>query len=165
MHYLKFIVPIALILLVGGVVLANPSFQKFSLTGGDAGTTPPNSIVCPTGQHSNGTECVADSDTNATFSATPTSGAAPLTVTFFNMATAGPMTADMYPKINYGDGTTENAARCVEGGQETADTCTAPGKNIHTYASPGTYTATLSKHIGGPSGPEQLIATVTITVR
>src|SRR3989344_3874883 len=162
MQYLKYIVPVALIVIVGIIVVSTPSFQRPSMIDGTDTTT--NVPVIPT-------DTDDTTSTSGKFSASPISGIAPLTVTFSNMATAGPMTSDMYPKINYGDGTIEAAARCVEDSQVIADTCTEPGKNVHTYASSGTYTAKLIK--GGNCDrqappycpPPEVVGTATITVR
>lgn len=75
---------------------------------------------------------VNDDSTTSGFSVSPTSGKAPLKVTFkTNFAGFG----TPLPKIYYGDGTSEK----VEGCNAPADVCTAPGKNTHTYKKAGTY--------------------------
>jgi hypothetical protein len=74
------------------------------------------------------------------FSATPTRGDAPLTVTFSSMV-GGLRPGGITYSIDYGDGSHENANEC----SAPADACVSPGKNTHTYASNGTYTATLSR--------------------
>jgi len=74
------------------------------------------------------------------FSATPTRGDAPLTVTF-NTWRSGFRVNTISYSIDYGDGTSERAADCPA----PADACTGPGVNTHTYSQNGTYTASLVK--------------------
>ncbi len=74
------------------------------------------------------------------FSASPTSGSAPLAVTFSTWL-SGFRPSSIYYTIDFGDGTSERAADCYA----PADWCQSPGQNTHTYLSNGTYTATLSK--------------------
>jgi len=95
---------------------------------------------------------------NQTFNASPTSGAAPLTVTF----TVRNAASTSY--INYGDGSATETmiSGCYFG--DRLDCTLGTLKSSHTYTAAGTYTATLSQHIGGPMGPEQILGTVTITV-
>jgi PKD repeat protein len=91
------------------------------------------------------------------FSASPTSGTAPLTTTF-----TIPFPGNTTFYLDYGDNSVYTACSASQDGYNTA-ACN-PGTLTHTYSSPGTYTANLHKHIGGPSGPDQLVGTVTITV-
>src|SRR3989344_3159274 len=103
---------------------------------------------------------------NISFSAFPTSGAAPLTVAFLvqSISLNGPYS------INFGDGTSANV-------QKTPCTSTCPNVDMintsHTYTTSGTYTATLTDPGGctpaaaaqgclGP--PATLLGSVTITV-
>ena len=92
--------------------------------------------------------------TTNTLSATPTSGAAPLTVTFVFPGSAG---GDY---VGFGDGTDacsiSGAARDVEMG-----TCSAPSgvPVTHTYTLPGTYHVSVSRNL-----PSTILGTATITV-
>lgn len=96
-------------------------------------------------------------------SASPKSGAAPLTVTFSAVAAAFTSTSSYY--LNYGDGTTGNLTfpPCALGGS-------CPGSASHTYNSAGTYTARLMQVVGTAAGGVdsgslvKQISTVTITV-
>src|SRR3989344_4976668 len=140
--------------------------------------------ACPTGQHyesagpdtidSNGCrfanlKCVSDSTSTATFSASPTSGSAPLTVQFTatNLDTA----SNTYP-LDYGDGSQITIGGCGNGSP-----CYNYSITGHTYASAGTYTATLtyqppSVPCNAPPGaacmmvlpPPVQVGTATITV-
>lgn len=93
------------------------------------------------------------------FSASPSRGDAPLSVTFSTWLPAFRVNTISY-SIDFGDGTNERAADCPA----PADACTGPGQNTHTYASNGTYTATLNKITdpcpddGDPSTPRCLAA-------
>ena len=108
--------------------------------------------ACPTGQHyesagpdtidSNGCrfanlKCVSDSTSTATFSASPTYGAAPLAVQFTatNLDTA----SNTYT-LDYGDGSQISIGGCGNNAP-----CFNYHKGSHTYTSAGTYTATLTK--------------------
>jgi peptidoglycan hydrolase-like protein with peptidoglycan-binding domain len=74
------------------------------------------------------------------FSASPTRGDAPLTVTFDSYI-SGFRVPSVYYTIDFGDGNSERTADCPA----PADACTGPGENKHTYSHNGTYTATLNK--------------------
>lgn len=74
------------------------------------------------------------------FSATPTRGEAPLSVTFETWL-SGFRPQSIYYTIDFGDGTSERAADCPA----PADACVGPGYNKHTYTSRGQYVATLNK--------------------
>lgn len=74
------------------------------------------------------------------FSASPTSGSAPLAVTFESWV-GGLRPASIKYLISYGDGSTEAAADCYA----PTDYCVLPGINSHTYKANGTYTAQLIK--------------------
>lgn len=93
------------------------------------------------------------------FSATPTQGAAPLSVTFSTWLSAFRVNTISYT-IDFGDGTSERAADCYA----PADACQSPGQNTHTYTSNGIYTATLNKITdpcpddGDPNTPRCLAA-------
>lgn len=142
-------------------------------------------VACPAGQHAlpgtptydaNGCAipnqtCVPNTTTSAAFSATPTSGAAPLAVQF-SSNTGG--------SINFGDGTSgtfvlspmpmyacpRNAAFSTNPGQTEAGCMNPPPSYSlsHTYASASTYTATLATAGSCLSGYCAQTASVTITV-
>ena len=99
---------------------------------------------------------VGSQTSNTMFSASPTSGAAPLAVVFRTNVMNG---LESY-SISFADGTSGTFQNNCQSGY---GACGLPTAN-HTYTANGTYTATLSRHIGGPSGPDQQIGTVTITV-
>jgi len=88
-----------------------------------------------------------------TFSASPTQGLAPLSVTF-----VGLYLADIYPisvYINFGDGRYQEL--CNE------SNCGDSDSLVHTYTVPGTYIANLEYTSGSPV--EYIIGTSTIVVR
>lgn len=94
--------------------------------------------------------------TNTTFSASPTSGAAPLTVSF---STNNSGQGGRQNVIDFGDGQYEIAANCYA----PADACVSPGVNTHTYSARGTYTATLSPYIACMyTNPRCMIATMPL---
>jgi PKD repeat protein len=103
---------------------------------------------------------VATGNQAPSFSATPTSGEAPLAV-YFNAGSYQNGNSVPTMTIDFGDGTP---------GKVTMQVCTnsIPGScsygATHTYNSAGTYTATLIQHVGGPSGPEQQIGTAVVVV-
>ncbi|MFZ2886432.1 MAG: PKD domain-containing protein [Minisyncoccia bacterium] len=92
-------------------------------------------------------------------SANPSSGTAPLSVTFSHYV-GGFRPAGISYVLDFGDGSSERATEC----SAPADACTGPGKNTHTYQSNGTYTATLTRVTdpcpddGDPSTPRCLAA-------
>ena len=107
------------------------------------------------------TVVVGGSTTSETFSASPTSGNAPLTV-LFTINGRGDY------QLDFGDGQPVRQTVCMEGAWE-------PCRISHTYISAGTYTARLIKPAGpcyappgaacmASMGPE-VVGTVTITVR
>lgn len=85
------------------------------------------------------------------FEASPASGAAPLDVTFSTWLSGFRINTISY-MIDYGDGTSEAAASC----NAPADACISPGLNTHTYASNGTYVATLNQITNPCAGQETL---------
>lgn len=102
------------------------------------------------------------------FTASPQFGEAPLAVRFTSTAPPG---GNIGSSINFGDGVSDTlypAPVCA--------TCDLQGSASHTYTSPGTYTATLSKVVYNDCTPqpgmvcaawysrEEVIGTVTITV-
>ncbi|MEK7156470.1 MAG: peptidoglycan-binding protein [Patescibacteria group bacterium] len=113
--------------------------------------------VCPAGTHNGGRcdqDCIPDG-TSSTFSASPTSGAAPLTVAFRT-----PAGDEESFSVAFGDGVS-GAMSVIEGGA-------ARGVS-HTYTANGTYTATLTKFTtsacaAGLCATTQVLGTVTITV-
>ncbi len=93
------------------------------------------------------------------FSATVTKGSAPLS-TVFQTWISGFRVPNVQYVIDYGDGTQEQASHCFA----PADACVSPGENKHTYATNGTYRATLQKITdpcpddGDPTTPRCLAA-------
>ncbi len=85
--------------------------------------------------------------TGQNFSATPTSGTAPLTVSFSSNISGFHPEERMYV-VDYGDGTRQLAAWC----DSPTDRCQSPGINVHTYAVAGTYIATLKLFEGSHCG-------------
>jgi PKD repeat protein len=105
----------------------------------------------------------SSTNTNTSFTASPTSGAAPLTVQFISTAPQG---TNIGNTVNFGDGASANL-----GFVPTCSSCNAEGTATHTYASAGTYTATLTS--GACACPAngicncpnmQILGTATITV-
>ena len=135
----------------------------------------PSIAPCPTGQHYEygatrydsrncpirEMKCVQDSNANATFSVTPISGQAPLTVAFMgHVSTGGYMT------IDYGDGSNSGTIVPI------FPTC-APGAACnhdplylveHVYTTTGAYTATLKDSSGNSLGTATITVTGTQTV-
>jgi PKD repeat protein len=116
-------------------------------------TGPDCTFVCP-----NSTQSASTS-----FSASPTSGATPLSVQFSSSAPQGGTIGNT---VNFGDGTSGNLAFAP-----VCSSCNALGIVSHTYVSPGTYTATLtSGACACPAGgicncPNmQILGTATVTV-
>ncbi|OGG58488.1 hypothetical protein A2765_02025 [Candidatus Kaiserbacteria bacterium RIFCSPHIGHO2_01_FULL_56_24] len=93
------------------------------------------------------------------FTASPTRGNAPLSVTFSTWLSGFRINTIFYT-LDYGDGSSERAADCYA----PADACQSPGQNTHTYSSNGTYTATLNRITdpcpddGNPNTPRCLAA-------
>jgi len=105
---------------------------------------------------------------DSVFSASPTSGPAPLKVSFYTRV-VGRYGADGPPLIDYGDGTRRAAPTLCDA---PLDACTSPGVNRHVYATPGTYTARLLQphfctrpNLPCVPPPPDVLGTVTITVR
>lgn len=135
---------------VGGIVGAN---HTYAVAGTYTATLKPYIACCllVATQNLGQVTITVTGGQSATLSATPTSGVAPLVVTFTRPSSTN-------YTLNFGDGTTN--VGCMEGD------CSSPTMSVsHTYQAAGTYTATLSEHVGGPSGPEHLIGSVTISVR
>jgi len=116
-------------------------------------TGPDCAFVCPSSTKSAST----------TFSASPSSGAAPLSVQFTSSAPQGSAIGNT---VNFGDNTSGNL-----GFAPVCSNCNALGIVSHTYASPGRYTATLtSGACACPAGgvcncPNlQILGTATVTV-
>jgi PKD repeat protein len=133
---------------------ACPQIAKECPDGSYVGPTGPDcAFACPNSTTSMGTN----------FSASPTSGTAPLSVQFTSSAPQGSAIGNA---VNFGDGTSGNL-----GFAPVCSSCNALGTVSHTYVSPGTYTATLtSGACACPSGgicncpAMQILGTATITV-
>ncbi len=130
--------------------------QRFQMrngivTGGTAATTGFGSIGSSTRSamaRCGGVISVTPPLTSQTLSASPTSGAKPLTVTFASKV-PGNAYAGMY-WIDFGDGATAYPNACSPSTSGPADSCGAPGYNTHTYTAPGTYIAVLYRKAEGP---------------
>lgn len=128
----------------------------------DVKTCPDGSTVSRGGPYCTFAECPTSASDNLflTFSGTPTAGAAPLAVNF---------TSNRAGTLSFGDGTQGSMY-----GAPTCATCAITYKQYHTYASAGTYTATLqvpdrsSGCVQGADGVAygctKTIGSVTITV-
>ncbi len=135
---------------------ACPQMAKECPDGSYVGPTGPNcAFVCPS---STSTKSVS-----TIFSASPTSGVAPLSVQFTSSAPQGSAIGNA---VNFGDGVSGNL-----GFAPVCSNCNALGIVSHTYGSPGTYTATLtSGTCACPAGgvcncPNmQILGTATVTV-
>ncbi len=133
---------------------ACPQMAKECPDGSYVGPTGPDcAFVCPNSTKS----------TSTSFYASPTSGAAPLSVRFTSSAPQGVAIGNT---VNFGDGTSGNL-----GFVPVCSSCNALGTVSHTYVSPGTYTATLtSGACACPAGgicncPNmQILGTATVTV-
>jgi PKD repeat protein len=133
---------------------ACPQTAKECPDGSHVGPTGPDcAFVCPSSTKNMGTN----------FSASPTSGADPLSVQFTSSAPQGGTIGNT---VNFGDGTSGNL-----GFVPVCSSCNALGTVSHTYVSPGIYTATLtSGACACPAGgicncPNmQILGTATVTV-
>jgi PKD repeat protein len=133
-------------------------------------TTNPTSQTQTTSNQSTQT---TSTQTGSAFSATPTSGTAPLTVTFngvlstSNPSASGGLGVDE-PYITFGDnGQSGDPVFCANIPSNVTNyvyptSCTFPSVS-HTYTSPGTYTGVL--HLGEQKGTQTTLGTVTITVQ
>jgi PKD repeat protein len=116
---------------------ACPQLAKKCSDGSYVGPTGPNcTFVCPISTTSTSTKINTSTITSTSFSASPTSGAAPLTVQFTSSAPQG---SDVGNTVNFGDGTSGKL-----GFVPVCSSCNARGVVSHTYASAGKYTATLT---------------------
>jgi PKD repeat protein len=147
--------------------------------GGGGLICPLYAIACPAGQHavtaanSCTQSCVADTTTTppATFTATPTSGPAPLTVTFSGLFP----NSQQQLSLNYGDGSAP-VTPLPDCGDFPSYACNVTVQSTHTYTANGTYTATLTQQIGNTCvassdracpffvGGQTIVGSVTITV-
>lgn len=98
-----------------------------------------------------------DSNNTATFSAQPTSGKAPLAVTFRSA-----LREPARYSINFGDGTSGTYTICAESYPYQCSTS-------HTYRSPGTYTAQLIESLCPPNAegclaPDRVVKSITVRV-
>lgn len=108
-------------------------------------------IVGPQTRAAFAKRCGWDANNSLNFSAAPTSGTAPLSVTF---------TSNTAGTINFGDGTSGEQS-CLQLQSYPSQTRCTSG---HTYASAGTYTATLTSVGACSSGMCAQISSVTVTV-
>lgn len=125
-----------------------------------AGACTAIALLCPPGTHDEvgpncSHSCVAGAQQSSILSAAPTTGAAPLLVTFALSATDGTGSNGISYAIDFGDGQATVFARIP-----------APSLQ-HTYASAGTYTATVTRvsdcSSWGCLGSNTRVGTATIT--
>ena len=126
-----------------------------------AGACTAIALWCPSGTYDQvGPNCShtcvsGTTQPSSTLFATPTSGAAPLLVTFTLFAADTAESGGVYYTIEFGDGQATEFARI------------ANPSIMHTYASAGTYTATVTRRTGcsswGCPGSDTVVRTVTIT--
>ncbi len=125
----------------------------------EAKICPDGSAVGRTGPNCEFAECPAPVVSNTvSFTATPQSGSAPLTVRFSSSLTE----PERYT-INFGDGAGSKYDMCAE---SYPYQCSLE----HVYRSPGTYTAQLFESLCPPNAegclaPDQIAASLTIEVR
>ena len=107
--------------------------------------------------------CSGTTQSNVNFSATPSSGIAPLAVQFIETAPQGSTVGN---SVNFGDGTSGTVAFAP-----VCSSCNLMATVSHTYTAPGTYTATLTSGMcacpanGICNCPNMMIfATTTVTV-
>lgn len=102
--------------------------------------------------------------------ASPTSGSAPLTVSFTSQIGDGMTRPSAYDGqdtvIDFGDGSATQWVSCLSGSNGMGERCPSPAKFSHTYSQNGTYIATLKKTGGFCVGacPETVVSQVKITV-
>jgi len=106
--------------------------------------------------------------TNQTFSATPTSGQAPLTVTFTYWQPTSHVSA---PSPDFGDGSsgqmTNVTTTSCNPSRNRGLNCPQTWRSVHTYTFPGTYTAELIRTCGNTEScatSTWVVGTTTITV-
>lgn len=149
---------LALVLAGGGAYMYTQNVGPFApktSTNITASSTPtvPTTQPMPTPQPT-------PASAKSSLSATPTSGVAPLTVSFTNTA---PTSNDL--RMVFGDGSTF----CKYSGEDlyTRDCWADIGSSVpftHTYTKPGTYTAKVMRIASDGDGTLKTIGTVTITV-
>lgn len=105
-----------------------------------SGPLPPTGPTNPSGQVSS-------------FSASPLSGPAPLSVIFYTWIPAVRPAGSGSYQISFGDGTVTQPPAC-----STTDTCQSSGQSNHVYTSPGTYLVQLINSTLG------VVGTVNVTV-
>jgi hypothetical protein len=138
-------------------------------TGACVANACPPVFHCPDGQHnvtdSNGcatTQCMADTS-SASFSGSPTSGPAPLAVSFWYIIGNG--SSDGF-SIDFGDGTSGSLSiGCGVNPLSGSNACPRALVANHTYSASGTYTAKLrdGRRLCAPVDCN-VVGTVTITV-
>jgi peptidoglycan hydrolase-like protein with peptidoglycan-binding domain len=108
---------------------------------------------------------ITDASGSSAFTASPASGAAPLAVSFYVPLNLYPQGVGSYLSVDFGDGSTPQIVTCSG---NPYPTCSALTGITHTYASPGTYTATLRPYSYCPPNADcmipGIIGTATITV-
>ena len=116
----------------------------------DAKICPDGSAVGRTGPNCSFAACpTTDSSYSAVFTAVPTSGTAPLSVSF----SASSLQSSNQVIIEYGDGANSGPLQtvCLSSNGDPANpnktSCSLPTANAHTYAHSGTYVASLNTYV------------------